>query len=79
MMPESEMLGWDGYGYGSGMGFFGWLFMLAFWGLFIVGVVGVARWLRVIGKSGTGSRPGGGRKPRAQVSATIGATRRGSN
>ena len=37
------MMGWGGYGYG--MGIFGWFFMLAFWGLIIVGLVLVVRWL----------------------------------
>lgn len=57
MNPGGGMMGWGGYGYG--MGNFGWLFMLAFWGLLIVGVVFVVRWLRDSGRPGTGAGPGG--------------------
>ena len=79
MMPENGILGWDGYGYGSGMGIFGWLFMLAFWGLFMVGAVGVARWLRLAGQSGEGTRPGDARTTQAELSTTDRVARSGSN
>jgi putative membrane protein len=42
MMPGGGMMGWGGYGYG--MGIFGGLVMLVFWGLIIVGVVLLVRW-----------------------------------
>ena len=45
------MMGWGGYWYG--MGVFGWLFMLVFWGLIIVGLVLAMRWLRHQGPGGT--------------------------
>lgn len=46
-------MGWGGFG-GSGMGFVGWIFMLLFWGLIIVGLVLVVRWLWDQGRPGTG-------------------------
>ena len=79
MMPGSGMLGWDGYGYGSGVGIFGWLFMLAFWGLFIVGVVFVVRWRPDSGPAGTNARPGDARRTQAELSATDRVARSGSN
>jgi putative membrane protein len=42
-------MGWGGYGYG--MGIFGWLVMLLFWGLIIVGLVLLIRWLWDHGQS----------------------------
>jgi putative membrane protein len=48
------MMGWGGYG-GFGMGLFGWLFMLVFWGLIIVGLVLVVRWLWDHGRPGAGA------------------------
>jgi putative membrane protein len=54
------MMGWGGLG-GYGMGFLGWIFMLAFWGLIIVGLVLVVRWLwdraRPAAGGGTGDAP----------------------
>jgi putative membrane protein len=54
MYPGGGMMGWGGYG-GYGMGIFGGLFMLLFWGLIIVGLVLVVRWLWDQGRSGTGA------------------------
>ncbi|HSC71281.1 MAG TPA: SHOCT domain-containing protein [Candidatus Methylomirabilis sp.] len=53
MMPGGGMMGWGGFG-GSGMGFVGWIFMLLFWGLIIVGLVLVVRWLWDQRRPGTG-------------------------
>jgi putative membrane protein len=47
------MMGWSGFG-GYGMGFVGWIFMLLFWGLIIVGLILVVRWLWDQGRPGTG-------------------------
>jgi putative membrane protein len=44
MGPGGGMMGWGGYG-GYGMGIIGGLFMLLFWGLIIVGLVLLVRWL----------------------------------
>jgi putative membrane protein len=56
MMPGGGMMGW---GYGAyGMGIVGWLFMLLFWGLIIVGLILVVRWLWDHGRSGTGAGTG---------------------
>ena len=53
------MMGWGGYGYG--MGIFGWLVMLLFWGLILVGLVLLVRGLwdhgRPAGGSGVGEAP----------------------
>ncbi len=57
MMPGGGMMGWGGYG-GFGLGFVGMLFMLLFWGLIIVGLVLLVRWLWDQGRSGTGSGTG---------------------
>ena len=53
MMPGGGMMGWGGFG-GYGMGFVGWIFMLLFWGLIVVGVVLVVRWLWDQGRPGMG-------------------------
>ncbi len=52
MMPGGGMMGWGGFG-GYGMGFVGWIFMLLFWGLIIVGIVLGVRWLLRQGRTGT--------------------------
>ena len=59
MMPVGGMMGWGGFG-GYGMGFVGWIFMLLFWGLIVVGLVLVVRWLWDQGRSGAGTGTGGG-------------------
>jgi len=51
MMPGGGMMGWGGFG-GYGMGFVGWIFMLLFWGLIIVALVLVVRWLWGRGRQG---------------------------
>jgi putative membrane protein len=53
------MMGWGGYG-GFGMGLVGWLFMLVFWGLIIVGLVLVVRWLWDHGRSAASAGAGTG-------------------
>lgn len=60
MMPGGGMMGWGGWGgYGGyGMGIVGGLFMLLFWGLIIVGLVLVVRWLWDHGRTGTGAGTG---------------------
>ncbi len=56
------MMGWGGYGgFGMGMGIVGGLFMLLFWGLIIVGLVLLVRWLWDQGRHGSG--PGAGEAP----------------
>lgn len=58
-MPGGGMMGWGGYGgYGMGMGILGGLFMLLFWGLIILGLVLVVRWLWDQGRPGTGGGTG---------------------
>jgi putative membrane protein len=51
------MMGWGGYG-GYGMGIFGGLFMLLFWGLIIAGLVLLVRWLWDQGRPAGGGRGG---------------------
>jgi putative membrane protein len=60
MYPGGGMMGWGGYGgYGGyGMGIFGGLFMLVFWGLIIVGLVLLVRWLWDQGRPARGSSGG---------------------
>jgi putative membrane protein len=59
MMQGGGMMGWGGYGHG--MGNFGGLFMLLFWGLIIVGLALLAMLLwnhvRPVGGSGVGDVP----------------------
>jgi putative membrane protein len=45
--------------FGWGFGGFGMLFMLVFWGLIIVGIVLVVRWLLEQGRRGGGAGPEG--------------------
>ncbi len=52
MMPGGGMMGWGGYA-GFGMGFLGWIFMLVFWGLIVVGLVLVVRCVWDHGRPGT--------------------------
>jgi putative membrane protein len=59
MYPGGGMMGWGGSGYG--MGIFGGLLMLVCWGLIIVGVVLLVRWLWDLGRAAGGS--GGGAAP----------------
>lgn len=53
MMPGVGMMG----GGWTGMGAVGWLVMLLFWGLLIVGVVLVVRWLWDRGRPAAGAGP----------------------
>jgi len=53
-MPGGGMMGWGGYG----MGAIGWLFMLLFWGLIIIGLVLGVRWLWSQGPSGRSAGTG---------------------
>jgi len=54
MMPGSGVMGWGW----SGMGAVGWLFMFLFWGLIIIGLVLVVRWLLDRGRPGVGQGAG---------------------
>ncbi len=52
-MYPGGMMGW-GYG-GYGMGILGGLMMLLFWGLVIIGLILLVRWLWNQGRHGSGS------------------------
>jgi len=45
----NKMMGWGGFG-------FGWVFMILFWGLVILGIVALTKWIVNQGKSQTQDR-----------------------
>jgi hypothetical protein len=57
----------------------GWLSMVLFWGLAVVGLVLVVWRSWNAGQSRTDARPGDGRGTEAELSATIQAARSGRN
>jgi len=54
--------GYGGFGGGSMMGPFGWVFMLLFWGLIIFGLIYMVRWLSDRDRSG-----GAGKAPQTPL------------
>ena len=48
------MSDWGGWGWGPG---FGWIFMILFWALVVLGIVALARWLLSTGGAGGSSGP----------------------
>jgi putative membrane protein len=44
-------------GFGFGMGLFGWAFMVLFWGLVILGIVALIKWISSNGSSGAKQSP----------------------
>jgi hypothetical protein len=69
------MMMFGGYG-ASGVG---WLSLVLFWGLAIVGLVLVMWRSRNAGQSGPGARPRDGRRTQAELSETIRRVRSGRN
>ena len=54
-MMNGMMGNWSGWGWGMG---FGWVFMILFWGLIVLGVVALAKWLSSgAGSGGSGDEP----------------------
>ena len=75
MRPGAGMMTSGGYGV-SGVG---WLSMILFWGLAIVGLVLVVWRSWNAGQSGPGARPRNGRRAQSDLSETIREVRSGKN